>query len=104
MNFSGILVIAKPDWQAAVVDALNALEGVTVHQVDAESGRIIVVQEAADIHVEIDGVKRIKALPHVLMAEMVYHYIADDDRVYDEIPPELMEQEEACAVPAYLNA
>jgi nitrate reductase NapD len=104
MNISGILVVAKPEWQAAVVDALDGLDGVEVHQVDEASGRIIVVQEAADIHAEIDGVKRIKALPHVLMAEMVYHYLADDDKVYEEIPPELVEQEDACAVPAFLNA
>lgn len=104
MNISGVLVVAKEEWLDSVVAALNGLPGVEVHQVDAASGRIIAVQEAEDIHAEIDGVKRIKALPHVVMAEMVYHYIADDDKVYEEIPPELVEQEEACVVPAYLNA
>jgi nitrate reductase NapD len=103
MNLSGILVVAKPGWQAEVVGALNALEGVEVHQVDEASGRIIAVQEAPDIHAEIEGVKRIKALPHVVMAEMVNHYIGDDTREYDTIPPELEQQEQACAVPAYLN-
>ena len=103
MNLSGILVVATPERQAEVVGALNALEGVEVHQVDAASGRIIAVQEATDIHAEIEGVKRIKALPHVVMAEMVYHYIAEDDKVYEQVPPELLEQEQACAVPAYLN-
>lgn len=104
MNISGILVVAKPEWQAAVVDALGGLAGVEIHQVDEASGRIIVVQEAEDIHAEIDSLKRIKAVPHVVMAEMVYHYIEDDDKVYEEIPPELVEQEDACAVPAFLNA
>jgi nitrate reductase NapD len=103
MNLSGILVVAKPERQAEVVGALNALEGVEVHQVDEASGRIIAVQEAPDIHAEIEGVKRIKALPHVVMAEMVNHYIGDDAKEYDSIPPELDEQEQACAVPAYLN-
>lgn len=103
MNISGILVVAKPEWQANVVGALGDLAGVEVHQVDEVSGRIIAVQEAEDIHAEIEGVKRIKALPHVVMADMVYHYIADDDKVYEQIPAELVEQEQACAVPAYLN-
>lgn len=103
MNISGILVVAKPERQADVVGALAGLQGVEVHQVDEASGRIIAIQEAEDIHAEIDGVKRIKALLHVVMAEMVYHYIADDDKIYEAIPPELVEQEEACAVPAYLN-
>lgn len=103
MNISGILVVAKPEWQAQVVESLGALAGVEVHQVDEASGRIIVIQEAEDIHAEIDGVRRIKALPHVVMADMAYHYIADDDKVYEEVPPELVEQEQACSVPAYLN-
>jgi nitrate reductase NapD len=107
MNLSGILVVAKPERQAEVVGALNALQGVEVHQVDAASGRIIAVQEAEDIHAEIEGVKRIKALPDVIMAEMVTHYIGEDTKEYDGIPPELEEQElqqgETCAVPAYLN-
>ena len=107
MNLSGILVMAKPEWQAQVVEALNALEGVEVHQVDAATGRIVAVQEASDIHAEIEGVKRIKAVPHVIMAEMVYYYLAEDERIYEAMPPELIEQQdgfETCAVPAYLNS
>ncbi len=107
MNLSGILVVAQPDWQAQVVSALNALEGVDVHQVDEATGRIIAVQEAEDIRSEIDGLKRIKALPHVIMAEMVYHYLAEDERTYDAMPPELQDAETdfgSCAVPAYLNS
>ncbi len=107
MNLSGILVMAKPASHGQVVEALNALEGVEVHQVDEVSGRIVAVQEAEDIHAEIEGVKRIKALPNVIMAEMVYHYLAEDERIYEAMPPELIEQQdgfEACAVPAYLNS
>lgn len=107
MNLSGILVVVKPETQGQVVAALNALGGVEVHQVDAATGRIVVVQEAEDIHAEIEGIKRIKALPHVIMAEMVYHYLAEDERIYEAMPPELVEQQdgfETCAVPAYLNS
>ena len=107
MNLSGILVVATPESQGQVVESLNALEGVEVHQVEESTGRIIAVQEAADIHEEINGLKRIKAVPHVIMAEMVYHYIADDKRAYDALPPELEEQQDgfgACEVPAYLNS
>lgn len=104
MNLSGILVVAKSEWVAEVVSGLEALAGVEVHQTDAETGRIIVVQEAADIHAELEALKRIKALPHVVLAEMVYHYIAEDDKVYDALPPELQaEAGEACAVPTYLQ-
>ncbi len=107
MNLSGILVVARSGRYARVVDALNALEGVEVHQVDEASGRIVAVQEAPDIHAEVEGVKRIKALPDVIMAEMVYHYLAEDDRIYEAMPPELEEPQDgfaSCAVPAYLNS
>lgn len=104
MNLSGIFVVAKPEWLTSVVADLNALPGVEVHQLDEATGRIVVVQEAADIHAEIEGLKRIKALPHVVMAEMVYHYLADDRQVYEDLPPELVERDsQACAVPACLN-
>jgi nitrate reductase NapD len=107
MNLSGILVMVKPENQGQVVAALNALEGVEVHQVDEATGRIVAVQEAEDIYAEIAGVKRIKALPDVIMAEMVYHYLAEDERIYEAMPPELEARQdgfEACAVPAYLNS
>lgn len=106
MNLSGILVVAKTDCLSQVVAGLEALDGVEVHQVDPDSGRIVAVQEAGDIRAEMAGLKRIKTLPHVIMAEMVYHYIADDNDVYEGLPPELQEGErgaEACAVPAYLQ-
>jgi nitrate reductase NapD len=99
--------MARPESRERVVAALNALEGVEVHQVDEATGRIVAVQEAVDIHEEIAGVRRIKALPDVIMAEMVYHYLAEDERIYEAMPPELEESadgSESCAVPAYLNS
>ena len=103
MNLSGILVVADRGWQAEVISALDALPGVDVHQTDAASGRLIAVQEAEDIHAEVEGLRRIKALPHVVMAEMVYHYIAEDDAEYPELPPELAGQESSCSIPEYLQ-
>jgi len=105
MNLSGILVVAKPGLRDQAIQSLAALPGVEVHQVDEATGRIVVVQEAENIRSEMEGLRQIKAVPQVMMAEMVYHYIADDRDVYEGIPPELQETEpaEACAVPAYLN-
>lgn len=107
MNLSGILVVAKTDWLDDVIATLDAIPGVEVHHVDAPSGRLIVVQEAGDINAEVEGLRHIKALPHVVMAEMVYHYIAEDEAEYTELPPELAKSEmpygeTSCTVPAYL--
>ncbi|MDR3394720.1 MAG: chaperone NapD [Parasulfuritortus sp.] len=102
MNLSGILVVADQSRQAEVIASLDAMAGVDVHHIDAPTGRLIAVQEAEDINAEVEGLRRIKALPHVIMAEMVYHYIAEDDTLYSELPPELAAQETSCTVPAYL--
>lgn len=101
MNLSGIFVVVKPEWLSTVIPELAALPGVEVHQVDEASGRIVVVQEAADVQAEIEGLQRIKSLPHVILAEMVYHYFAEEAEAYSNL---LAGQEHAAsAVPAYLN-
>ncbi len=78
MNLSGILVVTRPQWLPEVLEALRALPGVEVHQVEEATGRIVVVQEAADVEAEVDGLERIQRLPHVVLAQMVYHYFAED--------------------------
>ena len=78
MNVSGILVVVSPSELEAGIAALNGLPGVEVHHTDAATGRIVVTQEAETVNDEVDGLKRIKALPGVAMAEMVYHYLDED--------------------------
>jgi nitrate reductase NapAB chaperone NapD len=60
------------------MEKLGSLEGVDVHQHDPASSRIIVTLEAKDVSGEVEGLKRIKALPDIVLAEMVYHYFEDD--------------------------
>jgi nitrate reductase NapD len=78
VNLSGILVIAAPGRFDEVVASLPGLPGVEVHHVDAAASRAVVVQEAAGIDQEVDGLRRIQLLPGVASAEMVYHYFGDD--------------------------
>ena len=93
MNLSGILVIAAPGRLEVTVERLNALDGVEVHYQDAATGKIVVVQEAAVVRDEVDGLKRIKALPDIILAEMVHHRFEDDNEILDAIPPELANEE-----------
>ncbi len=94
MNLSGIVVVAAPgrleEVVAAlpeVVAALPGLPGVEVHHTDAAASRIVVVQEAPSIDDEVDGLTRIRALPGVACADLVYHYFADDAARAGPAPP-----------------
>lgn len=87
MNLSGIVVAVTPGKINEGIAALNALKNVEVHQSDASSGQIVIVQEAENVNMEIDGLKHIKSLPMVTYAEMVYHYI-EDDQQSEAIQPE----------------
>lgn len=78
MNLSGVLVTAVPERLAEVAGALAGLPGIEVRQTDAASGRIVVVQEAAEVGDEVDGFMRIRALPHVLNVDLVCHYFGDE--------------------------
>lgn len=89
MNYSGILVMAKPQNMSNIRDAMNALDGVEVFQQEIETGRIVAVLEADSIQAETDLLRTIKALPGVAAAEMVYHYFEDDQQSISHIPPEL---------------
>ena len=106
MNLSGIIVITTPEHLPAVCEALNKLDGVEVFHTDAAKGRIVIVQEADKVSDEIAGLKRIKKLPHIIMAEMVHHYVGDsnDDAPVESIPEDLDAMTGfGDAVPAYLN-
>ena len=106
MNLSGILIISTASKIDVLIETLNTMPGVEVHHIDRKSNKLIVVQEAESIHNEVDGLKKIKKLPGIILAEMVYHYIADDDSLAPEkIPDDLDEYTglQQSAVPAYLN-
>ncbi len=92
MNLSGILVISTPSEIDAVIDALNALPDVEVHHVDRDSSRIIIVQEAETINDEVTGLKKIKKMPGIVLAELVYHYFAEDGSLNTEPLPDDLDE------------
>jgi nitrate reductase NapD len=73
MNFSGIVVTVKPEDSDTMAGNLACLPGVETHQIDRASGRIVVVQEAASIDAETEGFARIRSMPGVIDAALVYH-------------------------------
>ena len=91
MNLSGILVVTTPDQMTDVCGKLNALQGVEVYHTDEENARLVVVQEADSVKDEVNGLKAIKKVPGVVMAEMVNHYFGDtaEQLSPDQIPDDL---------------
>ena len=92
MNISGILVVVTPEQVESTVEKLNLLDGVDVHHIDGPTGRIVITQEAETIHDEVEGLKRIRALPGIILAEMSYHNFEDDTEIPEKIPEELSDE------------
>jgi len=100
MNISGILVVVSPQRVDSMVEQLQQLDGIDVHHIDAATGRIVITQEAATIRDEVDGLKRIQALPGIILAEMSYHNFEDDSELLQGIPGDLDDTDN---VPAHLK-
>ena len=83
-----------------MVEQLKEMDGIDVHHIEAATGRIVITQEAEHIRDEVDGLKRIRALPGIILAEMSYHNFEEDNDLIDAIPSDL--DDETC-IPAYLN-
>lgn len=79
MNLSGVVVAVPPQQFEQGLTALKAIKNIEIYHSDQASGQIVIVQEADNVNEEINSLKKIKALPMVTYAEMVYHYIAEDN-------------------------
>ncbi len=74
MVVSGIVVACRPGDIGSVSERIDALPWGEVHHCDP-NGRLIVVIEAEDTEESMARLKRVQALPHVLMAELGAYYL-----------------------------
>jgi nitrate reductase NapD len=96
--------MTAPEHVHDVSAQLKAIAGIDVHYVDDKTGRIVITQEAETISAEVEGLKRIRALPHITLAEMSSHYFEEDRELVEAIPPELDDESlQQDNVPPYLN-
>ena len=105
MNLSSILVVTLSEKIEQTINSLKSLPGIDVHHCDRATGRIVITQEADNITAEVDGLKHIKTMPYIILAEMVNHYFENDEEAHTHIPSELDEFEGIpdVPVPSYLN-
>jgi len=78
MQFSSIVVMARPGSAAHVASGLSALPGIEIFARDEPTGRFVVVQEAPDATAHENGFRNIQALPGVVGAWLVSHAIDDE--------------------------
>ena len=84
MNLSGIAVSVKPGVFDDTVTRIGELPGVEIFHLDPASARLVVVQEAVSVDAEVEGLKRIKSVPGVAVAELVYHYFGEDASITEQ--------------------
>jgi len=96
MTISSVVVFTSPDFLQEVIETLKKSNLCEYHLHD-ESGKIIVTIEAEGVETEMENLKKIQKLPHVLSASMVYSY--------NETELEVLKQNISIAsdVPLWLN-
>ena len=78
MNISSIVVQTRQEYVDEVVEALKTADFCDYHFHDKRMGKIIVTVEGEGVSEEIEKVKQIQALPHVISAEMMMAYSEDE--------------------------
>jgi len=96
MNISSIVVQTVPKFLDEVVNSLKECEACDYHMHD-EKGRIIITIEGNGVKEELEKLKVIEAIPHVISADMQMAYSEDELDEHMEV------LNNADAVPKMLN-
>jgi nitrate reductase NapD len=83
IHITGVLVHARPDDAHAVATALAALPGVEVRA--AHGGKLVVVHEGADGRAVLEFLARLRDLPGVIDAALVYQHAEPASAMEEEI-------------------
>ncbi|MCK4874644.1 MAG: chaperone NapD [Sulfurimonas sp.] len=96
MNISSIVVKTVPKYLDEVVQALKDCEECDYHMHD-EKGRVIITIEGEGVSEELEKLRVIEAIPHVITADMQMAYSEDELDAHMEVI------ENGDAVPKVLN-
>jgi nitrate reductase NapAB chaperone NapD len=77
-HYSGVLVVTEKGAVDHCAEAIDALDGVEVHLRHPETARLVAVLEGDSVAVHEGHLERIRAVPQVLMAGLVYHYVDEN--------------------------
>ncbi|MBD3841274.1 MAG: chaperone NapD [Campylobacterales bacterium] len=84
MNISSIVVQTVPKYLDEVVESLKACEVCDYHLHD-EKGRIIITIEGNGVKEELEKLRVIEAIPHVVSADMQMAYSEDELNEHIEV-------------------
>lgn len=73
MNYSAILVVARPGEFDDVLQRIAAVNGVDVHHVDRQSRRAVCTIEAETVDQEVERFAAVRNMPGVLDASLIEH-------------------------------
>ena len=79
LHISGLSVVVRPTQFDAAITAIEHLPGAEVFARDRATNRLVVVQDLPSVDEHVEGLRRIQALPQVLVAELVYHHSDGDE-------------------------
>ncbi|MGB7401327.1 MAG: chaperone NapD [Arcobacter sp.] len=77
MNISSIVVQTLPKYLDQVIEELKNCKACDYHMHD-EKGRIIITIEGASVKEELEKLREIEAIPHVISADMQMAYSEDE--------------------------
>jgi len=80
VHYSGILVITDPGRLNDCAGQIESLAGVEVRHRYPDEDRMILVQETESVEEQEQGLREIRALPGVQLADLVYHHVSDGVR------------------------
>jgi len=78
MNISSIVVQVRQEYVDEVVETLKNADYCDYHFHDKAIGKIIVTVEGEGVAEEIEKVKKIQAVPHVIAADMMMAYSEEE--------------------------
>ncbi|AXH13582.1 chaperone NapD [Halarcobacter bivalviorum] len=96
MNISSIVVQTRPEYINEVVESLKKCEACEYHLHD-EVGRVIVTIEGNGVQEELEKLRVIESIPHVVSADMQMAYSEDELDEHIEV------LEDSDIVPKMLN-
>ena len=84
MHYSGILVVVSPGRVRECAREIETLPGLEVHYRYPDNGQIIAVQESRTMEAQKSGLRSVRSLPGVVLAELVYHHVDAEDHEVEE--------------------